>query len=95
MDGYTQEIPVFHHTKAVKVPLKPQELLVKPEGERHWKWYDIFTIPNFIAHVDDVILFGVGRYRIMEREDYREYGFIRYGIIEDYNNAPEQVNPGS
>jgi len=73
-------------TTAVRVPLKPQELLVKPEGQRAWRWQHIFALTTLELNPDDVVVFDSIRYRVMAKQDFQEYGYIDYEICEDFSS---------
>lgn len=62
-------------------PLHPRELLVKPEGQRAWKWWTLFT--DLELQKDWVItdIDGI-KYRVMSSSDWRNAGFRQYQLIE-------------
>jgi hypothetical protein len=84
IDGYTQEIPVAIHTKVSLQPFTAQQLNIRPEGQRQWRWFTAYTLNNLDLQPDDIIRIKGVRYRIMEKFDWREYGYYRYNVIEDY-----------
>ena len=67
-------------------PFNTQQLIIRTEGQRKWKWYMIHALPNLILKNDDVIIIDSIRYRVMERMDYKEEGYVQYNIVEDYVN---------
>lgn len=71
-------------TMGVRQPMKPQQLMMKPEGQRKWRWETIHCLPDLVLNVDDRIRYMDVPYRVMERLDWREYGFIEYHVVEDY-----------
>lgn len=75
-------------SQGVRQPFTSQMLMMKPEGERKWKWEFIHALPGVILEIDDVLVFRGTPYRVMERRDWKEYGYIEYHIIEDYTVAP-------
>lgn len=68
----------------VRQPFTPQMLLMKPEGERQWKWETIHALPGLILSPDDIITFLGVNYRVMQKLDWKEYGFVEYHIVQDY-----------
>ncbi len=73
-----------YYTKGVRQPLKPQAILMKPEGQRKWVWEMLHILPDVVLGIDDVVDFKGTRYRVMSRSDYTEYGFLQYEIAQDY-----------
>lgn len=82
--GETQEIKRQVLTMASRQPLKAQQLILKPEGQRAWKWEKIHAIPEYELYVDDIIVFNGINYRVMEKTNYSEYGFVEYDIAQDF-----------
>jgi hypothetical protein len=74
------------------VPLQPiteQKLLLKPEGERAWRYYTLYCTYNF--KVGDCILLNKKEYEIREKNDWNaqgHYKFYKYDLIENYENQP-------
>ena len=77
----TETTTVF---QGVRQPFTAQQLLMKPEGQRLWKWETIHSFPDLQLKPDDRIIFGTLKYRVMQKSDWKEYGYIEYHIIEDY-----------
>lgn len=68
----------------VRQPFTPQQLSLKPEGQRAWKWETIHATPELILSPDDVISFDGNPYRVMRKSDFKEYGYVLYEICQDY-----------
>ena len=65
----------------VRQPLTPQQLRIKPEGQRSWKWWTLWTSKRL--KVDDVIQDESNRqYRIMEVSDWTEAGHLKFELME-------------
>lgn len=65
----------------VKQPLPAQALRIKPEGQRTWKWWKVWT--NQALKLDDEIQDSCRRqYRVMEKSDWNEAGFYEYEFAE-------------
>jgi len=71
----------------VRQPLSAQKLMMKPEGQRSWKWEMIHSTPELVLSVDEVIVFGRTRYRVMEKFDWKEYGYVEYHIVQDFTST--------
>lgn len=68
----------------VKQPFTAQQLEMKPEGQRTWKWFTVHAYPNLVLVPDEVIFFGTQNFRVMQKLDYLEYGYLEYHIAQDY-----------
>jgi len=68
-------------------PASAQALMVKPEGQRSWKWYTVHAWPALVLAPDEIIMFLGVRYRVMEKLDYTPYGYVEYQIVQDYSKA--------
>lgn len=62
-------------------PLHPRELLVKPEGERAWKWWTLFSDMDLEKDWTVTDQHGIS-YRVMASSDWRNAGFKQYQLIE-------------
>lgn len=84
VDGYTQEKVCCVNTLATRQPFSPQALAIKPEGERAWRWETLHTLVSVIMRPDDIVKFHGIPYRVKEKLDYSEYGYLEYHIVQDY-----------
>lgn len=87
VDGYTQETTKCLTGLAVRQPFTAQQLAIKPEGERHWKWSTLHAEIDICLKLDDIVKIRDVKYRIMERLDWTEYGYNEYHMVEDYKYA--------
>lgn len=72
--------------QGVVMRLTAQQLRMKPEGQRSWQWNQIYALPVVSLKPDDVLITQDGlHYRVMEKLDYSQYGYISYHVIEDFN----------
>ena len=74
-------------------PLKTEDLMIKPEGQRSWKWYWVHSNTALNLKNDDVFNYLNKQYRVMGKKDYSIYGYYEYEIIEDYTGAGPQIAP--
>lgn len=65
----------------------PRQLMMKPEGQRLWKWSSIHCYPTVSLKPDDVIVYQGIQYRVMAELDYIQYGYKEYHIIQDYTGS--------
>lgn len=70
--------------KGVWQPLSPEKLILKPESQRSWKWFQVHSQTSLSLKNDDVIKYRDVQYRVMENLNYVEYGYFEYHIVEDH-----------
>lgn len=75
--------------RGVIQPLKSRDLILKPEGQRAWTWLELHSDPVLILMVDDIVRYNGIKTRVMARTDYSRYGYIRYELVQDWNNCNE------
>lgn len=80
----TVEVETGYSTYGVRQPFTPQQLAMKPEGQRAWKWETMHSLPDIELIPDDVIVFNSVRYRVMQKLDWKEYGYIEHHIVQDF-----------
>lgn len=64
-------------------PFGPEQLKIKPEGERSWRWFMIHTTIDVVLLTDDVIARDGVNYRVMEKGDYSDNGVVEYHVVND------------
>lgn len=84
VSGFVQETGTPTNFRGVMVPHKPRELEIKKQGERKWKWWDLYCTPELVLKVDDAASYLDDPYRCMASTDYSLEGFKHYVIIQDY-----------
>jgi len=83
VDGYTQEIPICKRTMAHAQPM-PERMVALKEGNRSWEWFLIYVEENVKLKTDEIVILFGERYRIMQKDNWAEFGFISYQAIKDY-----------
>lgn len=71
-------------------PLHPRKLLIKPEGERRWKWWSLWTraeipVGNYVRDTQGK------QYKVMSKADWSEADYQEYEIVQSStvgSNAP-------
>ena len=84
LDGLVQEIENKVCARGTRYPMKPQDVALKPEGQRIWRWETILAGSDLILRPDDIIRFDGRPYRVMDKHDWKEYGLVQYDITQDF-----------
>jgi hypothetical protein len=84
VDFVLVETETVVETQGVRQPMSPQELRLKPEGQRALNWESMYCLPDTVLKNDDIIIFNSVKYRVMKRLDWNEYGYLQYDIVRDY-----------
>jgi len=87
----TVETVTEHSTRGVLQPLSVKELLIKPEGQRSWKWYMLHCQASLSLKNDDTVTIKGSRYRVMGHWGFNEYGFVQYELVQDYETVMEAI----
>lgn len=65
----------------VFLPIPPRKLIMKPEGERKWKWWTLYSVQKL--GVDWVVKdLDNKEYRVMSDSDWGGSGFFEYELVE-------------
>ena len=89
----TDEIVDFENVKissdfeceGVFQPMPGQQRAFKPEGQRNWKFWILWTIADYdIKNGDNIIDFNGKKFRVMKVNDWGQAGYRSYDIVEDY-----------
>lgn len=73
-------------------PLTERQLILKPEGQRAWTWFDLYVQASpagavISLNVDDVVIWNQKQTRVMGRKDYALYGFTEMSLVQDWTNS--------
>lgn len=66
--------------------ISPQQLEMKPEGQRKWQWISVWATPELILQPDDIFRYRDKNYRVMSKNDWSAYGYVQYEAMEDYTS---------
>jgi hypothetical protein len=84
VEGYTQTIiSRYIETQGARVET-PNQLVITKSGERLWNCTDIYFLRDIILKADDIFRWNKMQYRVMVTEDWPDYGFNRYHVVQDY-----------
>lgn len=81
------ETPTNLNFLGVWQPQSPQQLALKPEGQRAWQWYTLHAQLGFPLNPDDVVTYQGVQYRVSSKRDYSQYGFLEYEMHQDYSGS--------
>ena len=66
-------------------PLKMENLMSKPEGQRSWEWIWIHAKSGELnLQTADKVIFNNKRFKVMSVKDYSLNGFVEYELVRDY-----------
>ena len=77
--------------RGVMMPYKPKQLDLKRQGQRKWKWWQLFCTPELQLNLDDAAKYLNGQFRIYSLEDWHQEGFMKYVLVEDYKGTIANV----
>jgi hypothetical protein len=87
-DGYIQENEENINFQGTIQPLSPEELMLKPDGQRSFEWLQIHCLAGSLnLKTNDQIVYNTRIYKVMSVKDYSLNNYIQYDILEDYQNA--------
>lgn len=67
--------------RGVLQPVPPQKLMIKPEGQRSWKWYTMRS--KKYLEVDSILVDNANKtYRVMSNTDWAGAGFFEYELVQ-------------
>jgi len=72
-------------TQGVVQPPQTEDIEIQPEGIRNWEWLEIHCLPNFQVKINDFIFYKEKKYKVMKKENFADYGYMRYLVMEAYD----------
>ena len=95
VDFEEKEVETVINTRGVRQPLPPQQLEIMTRGQRAWKGECLHVLPNADLKPDDVVRFKGAKYRVKEKYDCTEYGYIEYLIAQDFEDEQQESSSES
>ena len=68
-------------------PASAQSVMMKPEGQRNWKWFTAHCEPTVELGPDEVIIYSGTQYRVKSKMDYTQYGYVQYELVQDFTGS--------
>jgi hypothetical protein len=93
VNNRTEETQVLIETLGTIQPLSAEQLEIKPEGQRSWKWYMLHCQPSLSLATDDTAIIKGSRYRVMGRFGYDDYGYVQYELVKDFETVITETTP--
>lgn len=81
------ETPTNIDFRGVWQPFSPQQLSMKPEGQRKWKWFTAHSNIGLNLAPDELITYLGTQYRVKDNLDYALDGYFEYHLIEDFTGS--------
>ena len=69
-------------TSGVLQPMHSREIILKPEGDRSYRWFTLHADIGLQLNLNDIAIIRNVTYRVMGRWDWRDAGFIKYDLVE-------------
>lgn len=88
VDFEIQEVSKDIRCMGVIQPFGPNQLKLKPEGQRSWEWKMLHTTSDIHLENDGRFKIAGVPYRVMSNQDFSEYGYFTYELVRDYTKAP-------
>lgn len=89
VDYVMQETRTTITTRGVRQPVEPQRLQITEEGQRAWKYENLHLLPTVKISIDDIVIFKDVQYRVVEKYDCTEYGYVEYMIAQTFEEKQE------
>ena len=85
-DHEVDETFVSNKFQGVFQPSSWQQIVIKPEGQRTWRWWSLITQQNL--NLDDIVLDSNNvEYRVMMKHDYSQGGYYAYDLTEGFRKV--------
>ena len=79
------DIPHKKRIAGVLQPLRPEDVELKPEGQRSWSWFMLHVKSSYDRlRVEQQLEIGGQPYKVMSVKNYENYGYIEYHVIRSY-----------
>lgn len=84
-DGFVEESETALTVQGTWQPLSPEEIMLKPDGQRSWEWiwFHVEGATLLFKTNDKIFKNGI-KYKIMAVKDYTLNNFSEYHLVLDY-----------
>lgn len=85
VDGINVKTPADYPFEGVFQPMPPREIYFKSEGQRSWKWWQLWTTTDYDINIgDDIEDFNGVIYRVVKSSGWGQAGYNQFDLVEDY-----------
>jgi hypothetical protein len=71
-----------------------RQLVMTKDGQRLWRNRTLFCDTSVTLKPDDVIVYLGVQFRVLEVEQWGQYGFQKFGLCEDFAGSGPYPTPG-
>jgi hypothetical protein len=87
VDGLVEEDERSITFQGTIQPLSPQKTMLKPEGQRSWKWLQIHCLQGSLnLRTNDRIVYNNEIFKVMDILDYSLNNYVEYHAVKDYQD---------
>jgi len=84
-DGFVTDTTTDLNVFGTWQPLSPEEIALKPDGQRSWEWIDLHIEGSVLLFAtNDRVMYGGLKYKIMAVKDYTLNNYSEYHLVLDY-----------
>lgn len=89
VDGDIMDVETTLSYKGTVQPLSPEQIQLKPEGQRSWEWLQVHVITDVDTDLvtNDRVMYDGRPYKVMFVKNYKLNNYIEYHLLEDYRDA--------
>ena len=66
------------------LPYPSRDLYMKPEKQRAWKWWRLYTNSDLCLKENDRVIVDGRKFTVMKDSDFYQAGFYKYSLVEGY-----------
>ena len=85
VDFQTKNVETPLPARGTWQPFSTEQLKIKPEGQRSWRWFMMHTTTDVVLLTDDLVKKESTKYVVMEKGNYDENGFVVYHLVNAYD----------
>lgn len=88
VNGFVQNAETDLTIKGIWQPLSPDEIALKPDGQRSWEWIWLHVEgKTLLFKTNDRIIRNGIKYKIMAVKDYTLNNYSEYHLVLDYQES--------